>query len=146
MTFPSLTSIQDLRLCVFNFPALSSHHVYPPDSRLLLRIVFSPPSHPSHSSQPSPASLMPPSSRSSLFILHKPILLSSPRSTFHLSLRLNRLRLIRVQITRDVGFLWALRWLRHTPFQNMAFGVVGCKRRRFVVFQLAEVEFLDEVG
>lgn len=59
-----------------------------------------------------------------LFFLLEPIVLSWCRTALgRLSLDLNLLVLVRLQLVLDVGLLWGFWWLRHGEFLDLALGI-----------------------
>jgi len=81
-----------------------------------------------------------------LRLLLKPIeFLARSSTSLSLSLDLNSRCLVCLQLIRNVCLLWGLGGFWRAELLDVAFGVGGFDGGRFVGFQFAEVEVLDEV-
>jgi hypothetical protein len=81
-----------------------------------------------------------------LRLLLKPIeFLARSRTSLNLTLNLHSRSLIRLQLVRNVCLLGGLGGFWGAELLDVAFGVGGFDGGRFVGFQFAEVEVLDEV-
>jgi len=81
-----------------------------------------------------------------LWLLLKPVNLLCSSTALNLTLNLHSRGLVSLQLTRDISLfrrLWC-RW--RIELLDMAFGVVGLDGWRFVGFEFAEIEILDEIG
>lgn len=86
------------------------------------------------------------SGRSLVFLLNEPVLLNRRGLTAGgLTLNLNLLALVGLQLVGEVGLLRRLGSLGDSEFLDVSLGVTGLDGGRLVGLQLAEVELLDGV-
>ncbi len=81
-----------------------------------------------------------------LRLLLKPINFLLNSTSLGLTFNIHSLRLVGLQLVRDVRFLGRLGWGRCVELLDMAFGISGLDGGDFVGLEFADVEVLDDVG
>lgn len=75
----------------------------------------------------------------------KPVRLRLGRTGLRLALHIHRLRLVALQLARDVGFLGGRGWRGRLERLDLALGVVGLDGGDLVGLELADVQVLDDI-
>jgi hypothetical protein len=87
------------------------------------------------------------SSRRLLLLLLEPVLFNRRRTVMcSCSLEFHLLRLVRLQVVRNVRLFGGLGGRRDGELLDMAFGIGGLDLRRLVALKLPKVQILDKIG